>query len=91
MELFQEHPYESVLQSCEWLVTHGEVQPVRLVHNAFQVRECLESVFPVIMSHAAFPETSERQVFGCQVYNGVIHAATSEMQPVQQLFRGLPV
>ena len=64
MELFQEHPYESVLQSCEWLVTHGEIQPGRLLDHAPVVGKGVKTLFAVITAHPLLPYASEGHVAG---------------------------
>ena len=94
-------PYRTFHQG-EWyrLVTHGFVAMMinkimkRLSFDemyAFHMGKRFEPETAVILSHPAFADSSERKSLGCQMYNGVVDAASAEMQPVQEKSLQLPV
>ena len=63
------------------LVAHGKIQPGFLVHDAFRVGKGEKAGFSVIRAHAAFAESAEAHIAGCQMDKNIVNAAATETAP----------
>ena len=88
---FHERADDAEFEAGERLVSHREVEPGWLVDYAFEMGECLEAITAVVMSHPAFPDSSERHPFSGDVNDGVVDAASSETQSGEKFPFQFPV
>ena len=73
------------------LVTHGQIQPGFLVHNAALVGEGRKPGLPMIGAHAAFAYAPKAHFAGGQMNNGIIDASAAKTAAGNNSARGLRI
>ena len=76
--LFQKHMNQLFIDLPVGLIPHGQIQPGLFIYDAFFVRKCIKSFFPMIGTHPAFAETAESHFTGGKVNNRIVDASAAE-------------
>lgn len=69
-----------------WHISEGDVDVGRCLDDRFVVREGIEALFPVVVSHAGVAYAAERHVFVCQVHDDVVDACPAGRSESQYIF-----
>lgn len=80
-DLPHKHPHHFIINLPVLLIPHRQINPSLFIYNTFVMGEGSETVDSVVGAHAAFAETTESHIAGCEMDENIVDAAAAETAP----------